>query len=492
MPIPNAPPDIVPQALEPPRAESISVHSQSSVVPPAVDVPAVHGPEKVNAAPVPEPQLAGLNKIKHFVFIMQENRSFDSYFGTFPGADGIPAGVCLPDPHGGSCIAPYHDASAVNRGGPHDLSNATLDVHNGAMNGFVVEGYKKKDKNQLPLCITDRTPCAPGEDPRDVIGWHDAREIPNYWNYASLYVLQDHMFGSLPSFTLPNRLYMLAGQSGGLVSHGLADPKSFDFPVITQTLSRHQIDWKYYVTTGSKPDPRDGHVVSSGATAVQKTDEFNYYNPLPAFPQVQDDPEQRQRIQDTAQFYQDAQSGGLPSVSWIEPSEPVSEHPSSSVGVGMAYVTGLVNAVMTGPEWDSTAVFITYDEWGGFYDHVAPPPSDAQGLGLRVPGLVISPYARQGYVDHQVYSPASWLRIVEQRFDLPALTARDGLANPMLDAFDFNQSPRPPVVLAATPNGSPYPMPPPDDPARVTLTVALSNAANSGTIPTPTTRLINR
>ena len=125
----------------------------------------------------------------------------------------------------------------------------------------------------------------------------------------------------------------------------------------------------------------------------------------------------------------------------------------------MAYVTGLVNAVMEGPDWDSTAIFISYDEWGGFYDHVVPPAVDQYGLGIRVPGLVISPYARQGYIDHRAHSPAAWLRIVEERFAVPELTGRDASSDDMLQDFDFNQAPRPPVILAATTKGSLYPHP---------------------------------
>jgi phospholipase C len=437
-----------------PAANVVHAAKVKNAPPQRSDV-APRAPESAGVATDP---VAGLSKIKHFVFIMQENRSFDSYFGTYPGAAGLPPSVCLTDPHGSACLAPYHDASPINRGGPHDLNNATVDVHDGLMDGFLIEAYEKKTDNQLPACVTNHTACPPGQDPRDVLGWHDYREIPNYWDYAQQFVLQDHMFCSLPSFTLPNRLYMLAGQSGGLLSHNQPEPKTFDFPVITETLTRHQIDWKYYVTTEGQLDPRTGQVVSS-AKPVQGVDQLNYYNPLPGFTQVLNDPVQRQRLVDTSEFYRDARMGQLPAVSWIEPSEPLSEHPPSNVRLGMAYVTGLVNAVMEGPDWSSTAIFITYDEWGGFYDHVAPPKIDEYGTGLRVPGLVISAYARPGFVDHNVYTPASWLRIVEERFDLPPLTARDALASDMLAAFDFNQAPRPPVILSPTLAGSPYPLP---------------------------------
>jgi phospholipase C len=116
-----------------------------------------------------------------------------------------------------------------------------------------------------------------------------------------------------------------------------------------------------------------------------------------------------------------------------------------------------VNAVMKSPEWSHTAIFVTWDEWGGFYDHKLPPTIDAFGFGLRVPGLIISPYAKRGFVDHKAASTGSWLKIVEERFRLPSLAARDSNAYDMIDSFDFQQPPRKPVLLQATPQGSPYP-----------------------------------
>jgi phospholipase C len=123
----------------------------------------------------------------------------------------------------------------------------------------------------------------------------------------------------------------------------------------------------------------------------------------------------------------------------------------------MAYVTGLVNAVMQSPEWNSTAIFITWDDWGGYYDHVVPPKVDEFGYGIRVPGLVISPYAKQGYIDHKTYSFESWLKIVEERYGVPSMTKRDKDALDMIDSFDFTQKPRSPVILSPTHQGSPYP-----------------------------------
>jgi phospholipase C len=192
---------------------------------------------------------------------------------------------------------------------------------------------------------------------------------------------------------------------------------------------------------------------------TQNPDKYTDFNPLPAFPKVQNNPEQRNRLVDSSQFYIDAQNGKLPQVSWVVPDMNVSEHPPSSVSAGMAYVTGLVNAVMEGPDWNTTAIFISWDDWGGFYDHVPPPKVDKYGFGIRVPSLVISPYAKQNYVDHKTYSFDSWLRTVEERFGVNPMTARDTKANDMLNAFDFSQMPRPPVILNATREGSPYPHP---------------------------------
>lgn len=400
----------------------------------------------------------GLAKIQHFVFIMQENRSFDSYFGTYPGAEGLPADVCLPDPYGGRCIPPYHDPSPVNYDGPHGWDDARTSINQGRMDGFLRAAYGSGAKKGATHPCQLPASCEPGRDPREVMGWHDAREIPNYWNYAHLYVLQDHMFSSIASYTLPNRLYMLSGQSGGHVSQAQARPVTFEIKAITDVLTEQGIPWKYYVTTGTRPDPTTGAVIGSAGDRVGAPGEFSFLNPLPALRGIKEDATQRGRLVDTAEFYRDARSGTLPRVSWVIPSDPVSEHPPADIRKGMAYVTGLINAVMEGPDWPTTAIFITYDEWGGYYDHLIPPEVDVNGLGIRVPGLVISPYAKQGYIDHQVYSSTSWLRILEERFDLPPLTARDADAADMLDAFDFTQKSRPPVRLAATLQGTAYPV----------------------------------
>src|SRR5262249_18612186 len=159
-----------------------------------------------------------------------------------------------------------------------------------------------------------------------------------------------------------------------------------DFPEITELLSK--VDWKFYVTSGKIPDTEDDDDVGFKPKKVQTPHSYTYWNPLPAFPSVKNDPEQWDRLQETSQFYIDAKNGTLPQICWIIPSHEVSEHPTSSVKAGMAYVTRLVNAVMKSPDWKTSAIFISWDDWGGFYDHVVPPKIDQYGLGIRVPGLV--------------------------------------------------------------------------------------------------------
>ncbi len=372
----------------------------------------------------------GIEKIQHFVFIIQENRSFDHYFGTYPGAEGLPPGVCVPNPLGGPCVAPSHDSNLVNQGGGHNWANALASINGGLMDGFLVSSK---------------------QNPGDVMGWHDSRELANYWSYAQLYVLQDRLFESIASYSLPAHLYMLAAQSGGYIGTGQTRPSSYTFPEITLLLGSGKIDWRYYVNRGKTAGAADGGVSNVDSDETTST----FWNPLPAFPAVKNDPTQFSRLTNATQFYTDAQNGMLPQVSWIIPNSDLSEHPPASIATGSNYITGLVNAVMNSPQWNSTAIFISWDDWGGFYDHVAPPKVDQYGLGIRVPGLIISPWARQGYVDHKTYSFESWLKIIEERFGVVPMTGRDNTANDMTDAFDFTQQPRAPMLLNAA--GASYP-----------------------------------
>jgi phospholipase C len=189
------------------------------------------------------------------------------------------------------------------------------------------------------------------------------------------------------------------------------------------------------------------------------------WNPLPYFDTVRQD-HQLQNIRQLHGFYEAAATNTLPAVSWIVPNERVSEHPPSLVTNGQTYVTGLINAVMRSKAWDSTAIFLSWDDWGGFYDHVTPPVVDGQGYGLRVPALLISPYARVGFIDHQILSSDAYLKFIEDDFlngqrlnpktdgrPDPRPTVRENariLGNLARD-FNFNQKPLPPLLLPLHP-----------------------------------------
>jgi phospholipase C len=410
----------------------------------------------------------GLEKIKHFVFIMQENRSFDHYFGTYPGAEGIPTNTCLPDAGGRPCVAPYHNPEDINRGGPHDWDNARADIHDGKMDGFMIESRNSLRAPKAKTGPTKRAELQIANDARDVMGWHDYHEIPNYWNYARRFVLQDHMFEPVSSYSFVAHLYMLAAQSDGFVTPRLSwrnlgwwhggTPKAFWFPEITELLCGNKIDWKYYVASGKAPDTDDAHLVGVPSEQEQRPLKWSHWNPLPRFPKVMNDPEQRSRLVDLHEFYEDCDKGRLPQVCWVIPSDPVSEHPPSSVGAGMEYVTGLINHVMQSSNWESCAIFLCWDDWGGFYDHLPPPKIDEYGYGMRVPSLILGPYARQGYIDKKPHSFVAWLRLLEERFGIAPMMARDETEDDMRECFDFTQTPRQPVILKATREGTPYPV----------------------------------
>jgi phospholipase C len=421
----------------------------------AVLIAAGCSPPKTTTTTTTIATATGLNKIKHFVFIMEENKSFDHYFGTYPGAYGIPDGVALKDPNDGTMVTPYHSTDDVDFDAPHDHSNAVADIDGGKMDGFLSEAYKR-----YALSVTPSL--APGYNPKEVMSYHDYHEIPNYWDYAELYVLQDQMFSSVAAYSLSVHLYMLAAQSGGYLGEQQPYPTRFDFPEITELLQNDQVTWNYYVTSGNDVDA-NGQAIEPANLQQDNPNHYTLWNPLPAFPKVENDPAQRVRLVDTAQFYQDAQSGNLPSVSWICPylGSELSDHPAFKGGMRkpMAYVTGLINAVENGPDWDSTAIFVSWDDWGGYYDNEAPPFVDEYGFGLRVPSLVISPYAKEAFIDHNTYSFDSWLKLIEKRFGVESMTARDKNADDMSNSFDFTQQPRQPIILSATTQGSPYPQP---------------------------------
>jgi phospholipase C len=233
---------------------------------------------------------------------------------------------------------------------------------------------------------------------------------------------------------------------------------------LTDLLHKHRVSWRYYVFKGGEPDCNDdGAIVCKAKPQSAKTP--GIWNPLQWFTDVRQN-HQRKNIKSVDHFFWAAKHGALPAVSWVVPNNKVSEHPPGLVSAGQAWVTGIVNAVMRGPDWRSTAIFVTWDDWGGFYDHVAPPVVDRNGYGLRVPGLVISPYARRGFIDTQTLSFDAYVKFIEDDFlhserldpatdgrpdSRPAVRENSPLLGNLVRDFDFRQAPRPPMLLERRP-----------------------------------------
>lgn len=392
---------------------------------------------------VPPPSSAQLDafrsKIQHIVFLIKENRSFDTYFGTFPGADGATSGVIST----GERIALKRALDRMPRDIGHDWQDARRAMNAGKMDQFdlVREGNLKNDF----LSMSQFLPA----------------DIPNYWRYAEHFALADRMFSSLAGPSFPNHLYTVAAQSGGafnnpdslrwgcdaeertrvevLSSTGAVTREypCFDLRTIADNLEAANVSWRYYAPVQGE----HGYIWSA----------------LDAIAHIRNGPLWQSRVKPHGQFVTDVASGAMPAVSWLIPDFDVSEHPtvdafagttlSVSACAGENWTVQQINAIMQSPAWPTTAIVLTWDDFGGFYDHVPPPGVDSLGLGPRVPLIVISPYVREGVVSHTVYEYASVLQLIESRYRLKGLTSRDVEANSLLDMFDFTQSPAPPLIL---------------------------------------------
>jgi phospholipase C len=393
--------------------------------------------------------------------------------------------VCVPDPVNGGCVAPFHEAADLNYGGPHSQGNAAADINAGAMNGFVSEA-----EQGMGNCASDNPDCSPcteqsaGSSPSqqqptcvDAMGYHDAREIPNYWKYAQNYVLQDHLFEPNSSWSLPQHLYMVSEWSAFCTnplqpfscrtalqspnqnwSSSIIGPSDdtphYAWTDLTYLLHSQNVSWGYYILSGSEPDCEDAGAMSCNQPQ-QNPQTPGIWNPLPSFTDVRQD-NQLSNVKSLDDFYAAARTGTLPAVSWVTPNQPVSEHPPALVSAGQAYVTGLINAVMRSPEWNSTAIFLSWDDWGGFYDHVVPPVVDR-------------------HIDHQIAGQDAYNRFIEddflggQRLD-PATDGRpdprpdvreaNPIAGDLRSDFNFSQTPRPPLLLPMHPPPGPASTPP--------------------------------
>jgi phospholipase C len=332
------------------------------------------------------------------------------------------------------------------------------------------------------------------------MGYHDDRELPNYWAYAKNFVLQDHMFEPVNSYSLPDHLFMVSawaatcvpasdptnchtdlddpGGGGGKAflpkDAGKKVPKDpeYAWTDITYLLHKNAVTWKYYVASGHEPDCEDGAMTCDAGT--QGYTKPGYWNVLPWFDDVKADNEVG-NVVDTNDFYDDVKGGSLATISWLIPSAALSEHPPNLITRGQAYVTEIINDLMQSQYWDSTVIFLTWDDWGGFFDHVQPikvdPTASAvnqDGYGIRVPGMTISPWVRPGQIDKTVYSHDAYLRFIEDLFldgarldpandgrpdNRPQVRETAPVLGDLLSEFDFTQTPNPTLILSPCPAG---------------------------------------
>jgi len=420
----------------------------------------------------------GIHKIQHVIMIMQENRSFDSYFGVYPGAIGIPMNhgvptVCVPDPMAGDCVKPYVLHADSSQGGPHTSPASARDINRGKMDGFIAEAETR--------CRRGGGPCPA----LDVMGYHTGTDIPNYWAYAENFVLDDRMFESGHAWSLPSHLALTSGWSAVCRSQDpmsctssisprrptSTNPTPYAWTDLTWLLHKNNVSWGYYLDHGPQSSTNPGGVPQT-------------WSVLSGFGDVHQDG-QTGNIQPLTAFMAQAQAGTLPEVSWIVPNVQDSEHPPAKVSTGQAYVTRIINAVMSSRDWGSSAIFLAWDDWSGMYDGVVPPTADSLGYGIRVPGLVISPYARRGLIDSQTLSFDAYLKFIEDDFLGGArldprtdgrLDSRTGvrenlpLLGDLTKDFNFSQAPLPPLILDPCPaNTTLTPRPKPGCNGRVKL-----------------------
>jgi phospholipase C len=363
--------------------------------------------------------------IKHFIYLLQENHTFDNYFGTYGrGSDGTPPGTCMPINLGnpkGKCIKPFRLGGRAVTDIGHNVIIFRGQYNHGKMNGFA---------NVLRL---------QGVDPTNVMGYYDGKDIPYYWNLADQYVLFDRFFSSATDGSGSNHFFWVGAYP--------ADPHDvpkdgFTRPTIFDELEKAGVSWKFYVSNYDPKITFRAHVVGDRSSQVVWVPLLNYARYI-------DDPKLAKHIVPLTQYYKDLHDGTLPSVAYIAPSG-ASEHPPGSVQSGMRFVRTVINNLVASPYWDSSAFLLSYDDWGGWYDHVRPPQIDGFGYGFRVPALLVSPYARRGYVDHTTLDFTSGLKFIEENWGLAPLTRRDATATSIAGAFDFNQAPRAARIIPAT------------------------------------------
>ncbi|HYU45158.1 MAG TPA: alkaline phosphatase family protein [Terriglobales bacterium] len=378
--------------------------------------------------------------IQHVVVIMLENRSFDHLFGTYPGANGATKGTLST----GAVVQLSHAPDAA-KNSDHGWTGSILAIDNGKMDKFDLL-FGCKPPASYTVCYSQY--------------WQS--DIPNLWAYAQHYVLADNFFSSIKGGSYTNHQYSIAAQSGNAVgipvvpagavlSWGCdADPATwvklydpatntysktfpcFDYATLSDRLEAAGLGWASYCV----PQFQGGYQWCS-------FDSINH---------IRNDQREWSHIRLVANFATDARAGKLPAVTWVTPGSGLSCHPTALMSKCENWLTQQINAIMAGPEWASTAIFVSWDDFGGFYDHVPPPKTDPFGFGIRVPLLIISPFVNPGTVCHTLSSFDSLLSFVESNWSLPALTQRDANAGDLTTCMNLKASAK---GLVQTPRPAP-------------------------------------
>lgn len=391
-------------------------------------------------------------QIQHVVFILMENRPYDQYFAGYclvlgaycnDTGNGIPEGTREPQLNvSGGYVVPYNytakNFTIADQGHTYDPTIASID-------GGKMDGFYSAEKSGL-----------------NPFGHFNGSTLPVYWDLAQEYAVGDNFFSSALSYSLPNHWYALAGQ---------APAEGFDSAVST-TAQKHtylneangtktiqdllnatSVTWKYYDWALDPYQEAINGVI--GANDVGSA--YAYWNPLAARYESYDQYFVA-HFSNRTNFFTDVADGNLPDISWVIPQESFSDHPPANVTFGEQFVATVIDSIEMSPYWPSTAIFLSWDDYGGFYDHVAPPRIDPLGLSIRVPFLVISPYTPAGTVIHTLGYFESTLAFMEHRWNLGCIGARDCNAPDLLNYFDFAMAPRTPIFFDPNWLNDSYPM----------------------------------
>ena len=392
--------------------------------------------------------------LQHVVTVVMENHVYDNYFGTYcrvlgpycsSTGNGLPTKLCVPNEPSNpvlGCTKPYDLSASQLTITPdlyHDWISGVNAWDKGAMDGF----YLAEQRGTLPF------------------GHYNQSTVPIYWDLAEQYATSDNMFAANLSYSLPNHWYLVAGQAPNITQysklHNTSDRAAYltqadNTPTVQDLLNRTSVSWKYYDSNLSS--------WASATSTVQYTgpySAYDYWNPMAARNESYA-PWFSSHFVPRSSFLTDAANGTLPNISWVIPAQNASDHPGFNETAGQSWVAQLVDAVELSPEWSSTAIFVVWDDYGGWYDHVAPPRVLTKLLSFRSPFLVISPYARENFISHQFVDFFSLLHFVEWQFYLGCSTVLDCTAPVPFDVFDFNRTARPPIVFPTDWTNATYPM----------------------------------